>query len=93
MSTEWNTSSVFAPLLFLGIKFVDTFMENTKYSNPQYMISLRINNTITINNFDIVGREIHNWYLSNTDIWASQLIMLNAQCYTVSSASALIWLN
>lgn len=93
MFTEWDTSSVFAPLLFLGIKFVDTFMENTKYSNPQYMISLRINNTITINNSDIVGREIHNWYLSNTDIWPSQLIMLNAQCYTVSSVSALIWLN
>lgn len=60
MSTEYETSSVFAPLLSLGIKFVNTFTANTMYSNPQYKISLWIINTITINNSDTVGREIHD---------------------------------
>ena len=60
MSIKCETSSVFAPLLSLGIKFVNTFMANTKYCNPQYEISLWIINTFTINNSDTVGREIHD---------------------------------
>jgi len=56
MSTECETFSVFAPVLSLGIKFVNTFMANTKYSNPQYKISLWIINTITIILILYVGR-------------------------------------
>lgn len=86
---KYNTYGAITLSLCLHVSFVDTFQKNAEYFNTHYKVSPYFSNTFTTGHHtDIVSREIYKWYPLNVNTWYFKLIMLTAQCPTISSASA-----
>jgi len=59
MFAECNFSGMFAQLMSLDFKFLNSLQTNTEYFNTNYKIPLYFSNRFTINHHDIIGRELY----------------------------------